>query len=274
MLAVGTIQATAALTNDMARKGRTMEFQRVLQSLDHHYIAALVGTRKFKLTGRSDLADLLKEQSLGASGIVDASTAAEQGKVLGAQYRLVVTLDHFLMENASMPPNPQGDIDTKRRFQLSAQTTIYDASTGAALEAANIQVEKTDIVTIPKGQASDAQRTDDLMPLLSRELAEKVANRTVDVIFPAKIIDKEDKLVTINRGDGSAIAVGEIWTVYGPEKTITDEDSGAVIKRKGALLGQVKITSVEPTYSQGEVLADSGIVKGAVVSKNNSQAAK
>ena len=44
-------------------------------------------------------------------------------------------------------------------------------------------------------------------------------------------------------------------------------DSGAEIKRKGGLIGKIKITSVEPTYSQGEIIEDKGIVVGSVLSK-------
>ena len=80
-------------------------------------------------------------------------------------------------------------------------------------------------------------------------------------------VDKEAKLVTINRGDTFGIQVGETWNVFGPSKTIKDPDSGETIKRKGALVGKVKITSVEPTYSQGEMLEDKGVVAGCVVSK-------
>ena len=60
---------------------------------------------------------------------------------------------------------------------------------------------------------------------------------------------------------------GEIWAVYGPTKTIKDPDSGEIIKRKGTLQGSLRITSVEPTYSQGDLVEDNGVVVGSVVSR-------
>ena len=264
-LAVGIVGTNRALVADMERKGKTIEMGRVVEALDHHLITALVQTRKFAIVGRSDLKGVLDEQNLGASGIVDASTAPEAGKVKGAKYKLITTVDGFLEGNDAAVFN--GRKAYKRRFQLSAQAVIYDTTTSEALEASNLQMEKTDVVYPTDNEVTDSKRTDELMPLVAREMAEKVAQRTVEVIFPAKIIDKEDKLVTINRGDTVGIHVGEIWNVFGPSKTITDPDSGQVIKRKGALLGRVKINVVEPTYSQGEVLEDKGVVVGCVVSK-------
>jgi len=264
-LAVGTVQTTKALADDMARKGKTIEMQRVVEALDHHLISTLVQTRKFTILGRSDLKDLIKEQDLGDSGIVDPNTAAEKGKVRGAKYRLTTTVDSFLDENA-LATFASGRKATRRRFQLSGQAVIYDAATSEAIESSNFQVEKSDVLDLPEGQVSDAKRTDELMPAVARDMAEKIARRTVEVLLPAKIIDKEDKLVTINRGDTFAIRVGEVWNVYGPAKTIKDE-SGEIIKVKGGMLGKVKITSVEPTYSQGELLEDKGVVTGSVISK-------
>lgn len=265
VIAVGTVQTTSALAEDMAQKGKTIEMRRVVEALDRHYINALVQTRKFTIVGRSDLKDLLKEQDLGDSGLVDAGTSAEKGKIKGAEFRQVVTVDSFLEENTDAA-FASGRKATKRRFQLSAQSITYNASTGEALDSSNFQVEKMDVLDKPDGQVSDAKRTDELMPALAKEMAEKVAARTVDVLYPAKILDVEDKVVTINRGDTSGIQIGQIWNVFGPAKTVTDPDSGEVIKRKGANLGRVKITSVDPTYSQGEIIEDRGIVAGSIVS--------
>lgn len=267
VLAIGKVEPTKALAEDMQRKGKTVEMRRVIEAMDGHLISALAQTRKFTLVGRSDLADLLKEQDLGDSGVIDAGTAAEKGKVKGAKFRLVTTVDSFLEENVETVFAGTGRKGTKRRFQLSAQAKVYDASTGELLEAPNIQIEKLDAIIGDGTQVSDAKRTDELMPALAREMAEKVAIRVVDVAFPVKVIDVEEKTVTLNRGDGGGIKVGEVWSVFGPAKSITDPDTGTVIKRKGKLLGKIRITSVDPDSSQGEVVEGEGIAVGAILSR-------
>lgn len=267
VLAVGKIEPTKALVDDMQRKNRTIEMRRVIEAMDSHLISALAQTRKFTLVGRSDLADLLKEQDLGDSGIIDAGTAAEKGKVKGAKFRLVTTVDSFLEENIEQTFGGTGRKGVKRRFQLSAQAKVYDASTGELLEAPNVQIEKVDAIINDGAQVTDAKRTDEMMPALAREMAEKVALRVVDVAFPVKVIDIEDKTVTLNRGDGGGVKAGEVWSVFGPSKSITDPDTGAVIKRKGKLVGKIKITSVDPDSSQGEIIEGEGIAVGAILNR-------
>jgi curli biogenesis system outer membrane secretion channel CsgG len=266
VLAIGKVEPTKALAEDMQRKGKAIEMRRVVEAMDSHLISALAQTRKFTLVGRSDLADLLKEPDLGDSGIIDPGTAPERGKVKGAKYRVVTTVDSFLDENVEST-FATGRKGIKRRFQFSAQAKVYDASTGELLDAPNFQIEKVDAVIKDGNETTDARRNDELMPATAREMAERVALRVVDVAFPVKVIDKEDKTVTVNRGDGGGIKVGEVWTVFGPAKTITDPDTGAVIKRKGKLIGKVKITSVEPDYSQGDLLEDNGVAVGAILSR-------
>src|SRR5688572_1542002 len=119
VLAIGKIEPTKALADDMQRKGKGVEMRRVIESLDGHLISALAQTRKFTLVGRSDLGDLMKEQDLGDSGIVDPGTAPERGKVKGAKFRLVTTVDGFLDQNTEATFDT-GRKGIKRRFQLSA----------------------------------------------------------------------------------------------------------------------------------------------------------
>jgi curli biogenesis system outer membrane secretion channel CsgG len=265
-LAVRSVDATSALKLDTERKSKTLEMQRVLQSLDGHLISALGATRKFSIVGRSDLRELQKEVDLAGSGLVEGATAPAQGAVKGAKYTLITSVDGFLDENSTQEFGT-GRRGIKRRLQISAQAKIYDTATSELLEAPNLQVEKVDVALVDAGVQTDGKRNDEVMPALARELAEKIAARTVDVVFPAKVIDKEDKTVTINRGDGMPIKVGETWQVFGPTKVIKDPDSGAEIKRKGKAVGKVRITSVEPTYSQAEIIEDTGITVGAVLSR-------
>ncbi len=266
-LGIAAVEATPALKEDLARQGKSIEMRRVLEGMDGHLISAFTGIRKYSVIARSDLSKLLREQGLGDSGNVDLATAAASGKIKGLKYAVVTSVDHFLDANEEMEFPGTGRKGIKRRLQISAQAKIYDCATGEILDAPNIPLEKVDPSIVEPGLKTDAKRNDEAMPALAKELAEKIAARTVDVIFPAKIIDKEDKLVTINRGDGMPIKVGEVWLAYGPTKTIKDPDSGAEIKRKGALLGKVKITSVEATYSQGDVVEGTGIVVGAVLNR-------
>lgn len=267
-LAVATVGATAALKEDMNKRGMGPSFARVLESLDQHLVTSLAQTRKFTIVGRKGLLkDVVGEQDLAQSGLANAATAPEAGQLKGAKYTLTATMDSFL-ENREVASFAEGR-KMKRRFQISAQAVIVDTTTGEVFDTANVQLDKMDIVDLPANvtETQIGARTDELMPVLARELAEKIAAITVASVYPVKVIDVEDeKTLTLNRG-ASLFAEGELVEIFGPSKTVTDPDTGEVIKRKGKAVGKARITSVEPAYSQAELIENNGVKVGCQASK-------
>ena len=267
-LAVATVGATAALKADMGKRGMGASFSRVLESLDQHLVTSLAQTRKFTIVGRKGLLkDVLGEQDLAQSGLANAATAPEAGQLKGAKYTLTATMDSFL-ENREVASFAEGR-KMKRRFQLSAQAVIVDTTTGEVFDTANVQLDKMDIVDMPANvsETDVGSRTDELMPVLARELAEKIAAITVASVYPVKVIDVEDeKTLTLNRG-ASFFAEGDMVEIYGVSKTITDPDTGEVIKRKGKSVGKARITSVEPAYSQAVLIENNGVKAGCQATK-------
>lgn len=264
-IAVDKVKASANLTADIAKDSRGIQCARIVEAMDRHLISAITSSRKFTVVGRQDLKTILDEQDLGQSGIVNQDTAASLGEVKGAKYKLVTVVDHFQEETARAVFNESEKL--KRRFQVSAQATIYDTSTGEVLDASNIQVEKVDVISMDPGTSnSPGGRTDELMPLVTRELAEKTTARLIDVLFPAKIIDVDGTTITINRGEGF-FAQGDVVTLFAKGKTVVDPDTGEKIAIKGKTIGTARITSVDPTSAQAELAENVIATVGAQVKK-------
>ncbi|HTY86819.1 MAG TPA: CsgG/HfaB family protein [Candidatus Acidoferrum sp.] len=268
-LAVGAIKPTPSLAASV-KPDKKVEMGRIIESLDSQLIDRINATRKFDVVGRSDLAEILKEQDLGASGNVDAKTAAQAGKVTGAKYLLVTTVDDYqdFVEKATFEGT--GRSATKRVFRLSVVAKVYDASTGKLLESANFQTGNDEFKRIQEERSytvKDGELSDEMMVAVSREMAQKIANRIADVVFPAKVLVKRDKEVTINRGEGGGVAVGDVFNVYALGEELTDPDTKESLGREEVKVGKVKITQVNPKTSTAEVLDDTGIDKGAILRK-------
>lgn len=264
-IAVEPAKVSASLLADLSRDTRGIQASRITEALDRHVIVAITASRKFTVVGRQDLKALLGEQDLGASGNVNPDTAAAVGELKGAKYKLVVVLDHFQEETARATFD--GADKLKRRFQASAQATIYDTSTGEVLDASNVQIEKTDVVDVDPGASTRVGgRTDELMPLITRELAEKTVARLLDVTFPSKIVNIDGNTITINRGEGF-FAVNDAIVVFDAPKVIADPDTGEKIKIKGKPIGAARIVSVDVSTAQAQTGDDAKPVVGAVVSK-------
>ena len=100
-------------------------------------------------------------------------------------------------------------------------------------------------------------------------MAEKIANHVVDVLFPIKVLIKNDSGVTINRGDGGGVAVGDTFNVFALGKALIDPDTGEKLGNEEVKVGQVKITEVDPTVSKAQILQDTGIDTGAICGNRN-----
>ena len=93
-LAIGPVKATPSLLESVNSKTMAgtvsgakkeimqfdtkQELNRVIESLDSQLIDRVNATRKFDVVSRSDLAEVLKEQDLAASGNLDAKAAAKE----------------------------------------------------------------------------------------------------------------------------------------------------------------------------------------------------
>ena len=268
-LGVSSVKPTPALVQGVERAGKRVQMDRVIQSLDGQLIDRINATRKFQVVARSDTKEVLQEQEFAASGNVDPNdkSAAQQFKVSGVKYLLVTTVDDFqdYIETATFQGT--GRSATKRIIRLSCVGKIYDSTTGKLLESTNFQMSNKDISDNPAYTIRDSMLSDELLVAIGREMAGKIANRVADIIFPPKVLAKRDKQVTINRGDGTDVAVGQVWNVFAVGEELIDPDTKESLGREEVLVGKVKITSILPKTSTAEILEDTGINKEAVLRK-------
>lgn len=264
---IGTASGSKVQVNEFNLK---QELNRITESLDSQLIDRVNATRKFDVVGRSDLSDVLKEQELGASGNVDAKTAAKAGKLAGAKYLLVCTVDDFQDYVEKAVFEGTGQTATKRVFRFSVVGKLYDSTTGKLLESANFQTGNDEFKQIQMERSysvKSGELSDEMMVAIARSMAEKIANKLVDVVFPAKILIKRDNIVTINRGEGGGMKEGDIFNVFAQGEELKDPDTGEVLGKEEVKVGKVKITQVNPKTTQAEILEDTGVDKGAVLHK-------
>lgn len=268
-LGVGPVKVSPAVVQSVEKVGKMVEMDRVVQSLDGQLIDRIHATRKFHVVGRSDLKEIIKEQIFADSGNIDTNdkSLAQQFKLAGAKYILVTTADDFqdYVEKATFQGTGRSAI--KRVVRFSCVGKIYDTTTGKLLESANFQISNKDISEDRTYSTRDGLLCDELLVSIARSMAEKIANRVADAIFPPKVLSRRDRQITINRGDGTDISVGQIWNVFAVGEELIDPDTGESLGREEVLVGKAKIIGVLPKTSTAEILEDYGIDKMAVLRK-------
>ncbi len=268
-IGVTDVKPTQAILQNVDRAGKRISLDRVLQSMNGQLIDRMNATRKFQVVARNDLDAILKEQDFASSGNVapNDKSAAQQFKIAGVKYLVVTTVDDFQDYNEVATFQGTGRSATKRVIRLSCIGKIYDSTTGKLLESTNFQISNKDVSENKTYSVRDGNLNEDLLVAIAREMSGKIANRVADVIFPPKVLSKRGKQITINRGDGTDIAVGQIWNVFALGEELIDPDTGESLGREEILIGKVKIIGVLPKTSTAEIIEDLGIDKEAVLRK-------
>lgn len=253
-LGISDVKPTPALLENVAKSGTKNSLERVTQALDGQLTDRVHNTRKFEIIARSDLAQILKEADFSGSAFA----------VKNVDYLLVTSVDDFQDYEETATFQALGKTVTKRVIRFSTIGKIYDSKSGKLIETANFQISNRDIDEPLQQSTRSGDLSDALLLDITRKMADKIANRVVDVIFPARVIAKQDKQVTLNRGDGTGISIGQLWEVFAMGEELIDPDTGESLGADEYPVGKIRITRVLPKVAQAEIIEDFGIDKSAI----------
>ena len=246
-VAVVKISATDAAKKLAEAQGGGLSLQSVSESLESNIVSALQNSRKFQILTRSDLPEAMKEADFANSG---NSAGSKNFSFKGADYILTVKINDFQDYIKTANFALLGKSAQKRMLRLNAVANIIDSSTGAVVESANLEVSDADISDLDSGVRENSNLNQELLPKLSKALADKIAERVTEVAFPAKVVAKTGSTVTVNRGDGTSVKMGDIYDVY-------------------ALSGD--LIAIRPKFSQARAIKDNGIARGHILRKSQAQ---
>jgi hypothetical protein len=263
-IAVASVKVVPAVAAKLSNARKTLSAEQMSQSLMEQFINSLNATRKFQVVVRSDLKDLITDD--------DKSRALNPDKQKGfnlaeTKYLAVLTVDDYEDQTQRLEQKITNTTLTKRTIRLSLIAKIYETASGKLLESTSKSIASTDAQQTLNEASNDSDVTDSLIRTVVKDSADWAATQVADVIFPVKVIAKTDKTVTVNRGEGSGIAVDQVWRVFAVGKEMIDPDTKEVLGREEVEIGKVRIADVLPKFSRAMVLEDRGIAEGAVLRK-------
>ena len=257
-LSVEKIHAKPALHKAMEGAGKGLSLDRVTDAFDTQLMDRLNASRKFKVTAASDQADLLKA----------VNRAGLSAEVKTLNFGLIATLDDFEDSTERLELNAINKVALKRKIRLSVVAKIYNLAVDPPelYETANIQVLKKDDRMDAADLQKNAEATDELLLVAVRDASQQIVDRVLNVAFPAKVLSRTGQQITINRGDSTGVAVGQVWDVLSQGKTLTDPDTGEVLGREEALVGRARVVAVQPKFCTAELIEGAEkIAEGMIV---------
>jgi curli biogenesis system outer membrane secretion channel CsgG len=214
-------------------------------------VTQLLKTGSYRMIERSQLAAILAEQDLGASGAIDASTAANIGRLLGAQLILTGSITQFSIETVSGGFRGLGGSRSKAQSILDVR--LVDTTTGEILVAESGQGEKTWGGGFFRGtnleRDFDAGVAQEALRPAIEQVAETLADQSdrfasMEPVAPAaQIVGVRDGSYYINQGENFDVAVGQRFEVIRVVDEITDAN-GNVLDRITDTVGVIEVTRV------------------------------
>lgn len=261
-IGIAEIQTNDAVVSNAQQNGYLDSLNLVRQSLKDQVITALNQTRKFEIVARTDLDSVMKEADLQNSGLVSAPVA---GDIAAAQYLLDIDIDSFQDYKEEAQFKNIGKAAKTRIIRFSIIAKIYDLTQGGKLvESVSVQRNERKMEKINDFVEGNGELSDVLMRDISASIAEELSNKVADRIFPPRIIALTDDQVTINRGEGTGVTVGQIWKAYALGEEMVDFDTGEKLGREETEIGSIEITQILPKFSKGKIISDLGIEVGQV----------
>ena len=226
----------------------------------------VVGTRKFEVTERQQLKQLLDELKLADSGVTngDDAGAPQSGMLKAAVYTLYGSiLSWNFLERDSGASGVSSKTKTAR---IELQLKLADVETGKILADKIVTGYGFSKMKTADGDAIGHASTDVAM----RDAIDNVAAVAVDTLrdhcYPAKIVRVGRSSVTVNLTKDE-VKEGDVFEVVEAAKPICDPDTGTYLGCDGDEIGRVEITSTGPMTSKAEPIEKPIIKRKRLVRK-------
>lgn len=214
--------------------------QRLSKYVTDTLLTGLFQRRSYHLVERSRLGNIIKEQKLGRSGIVDPLTAASIGKIAGADYTIIGSVKSAAMRNDYVVLGNQ----FTAKVVLAVQ--VIDSATGEIILAEEAEGKDSVLQVKPftKEKADMKKAADNAATKLIAKIA---------ALHPleGKIAGLRGQIAYINLGSEDGVRKGDTFLVYQEGVPIFDPDSGEILSRQRMPSGTIVITEIEPKVAIG-----------------------
>jgi len=241
-------------------------------------ITELVKTGRYRVIERGELDEILKEQDLGASGIVTPQSAAQIGKVLGVELAVMGAVTEFGYKKSDVGGRIKGFGlgVSKQSATVALDCRMVNTTTAEIVAAENIRKEKS-----ARGVKVDTRKLDfhsrkqfdeSLVGKAAREAVQgviKLLNQSApNIPWQAKVITEKNGVVFINAGAEGGLQSGDTFVVYRQGEDLVDPDTGLSLGSIDTKIGVIKVTNANVgngKASQCSIISGSGFQKGDFV---------
>lgn len=220
---------------------------------------AFAGVRRFDVLERDRFQEVLQEVEFADSVYADCSRVVPMGKAMAAEFVALPEIDlvDLQVERRKVPYT--GSETAVLRARIAVKLRVVETSVARIVAATTKDLERE--VKLKPGEAEDQAGFERLLLDLYRDAAKQLALATVGRLHPVRIVEIRADGVVLNLGEG-AVDAGDAFDVFALGRRYTDPDSGEMLGRDEARVGQVKVVRVLPKFSEAVLISGADAVAG------------
>lgn len=238
----------------------------------------LFKTGRFIMVERAALADIVKEQELGQTGLIQKETATRVGELLGAQLLVAGAVTEF----EAGTTGGGGGIGM-RGLALQIRTNIahvgvdvrlVDSATGQILKSHKAEAKAQDTGV---GFAARTQGvtfgSDAFYKTPLGQAAREAIGKAVEFIvkemeiveWSGRVVQTKDAEVYVNAGANMNLRPGTTLAVYSKGEELRDPATGLSLGSRDTYIGTVTLTHIEEKFSIGTYSGNGSLKRGDIV---------
>lgn len=215
-------------------------------------ITALVKTGRYRVMERTEIDQILKEQSLGMSGITTPESAARAGKALGVELAVIGAVTEFGYKKQStggaLKKLGVGASVSKQSATVGIDVRLVNTSSGEILGAENVRKEKSKMGGSFDNEDirfdSEAQFDETLVGKATRDAVETIVtllDQQSGIVAGYKIISVTGSKIIINGGAEDGLKVGSRFLVFRTGEELIDPDTGESLGAEETQVGEMEV---------------------------------
>lgn len=216
---------------------------------------ALVKTDNYIVIERSQLAELLNEQSLSEAGIATPESAAQAGKVIGAELVVFGAVTEFGYSQQSSSGNTRKlklGVDNSKAT-VAVDVRIVDPETSEIIAAEDIRKERSKKGLNLRVKDLELGSQNEFDESIVGKATRDAINGVVDLLeknsdkirWQAKVITMNGGDVFINAGSKVGVKAGHTFNIYRPGEELIDPDTGLNLGSVESKVGVVEVIDSE-----------------------------
>lgn len=212
---------------------------------------SIFATNRFDLVEREQIMSVLAEQDFGTTERVTPQSAAQIGRMLGADYMLFTAVNEWTHGKNAVTKL----VKTSKTAEVAMSFKMIDTETAKIIFAGTYRAQTEDwAFAVPFFGKSESSPINYALSACINKAAYQLAVSLPNKPWRGRVAALNGNYVTINGGENRGVEVGQVFSVLSVGDPVIDPTTGEVLGESSEVIGSVQVTSVEERFARAAVL--------------------